>query len=647
MEQKSAEGKHVTIQMSNIGGIEEASAEFDPGVTILADRNATNKTSFLRAIMTGLGSKAVSVKSDAEEGSVKLRIGNEEYTRNLERRNGDIVFGGEPYLETADVADLFAFLLPSNEARRTVEFGGDLRDVIMKPVDTEAIQSEIGQLQREKNEIENKIERRKELSDELTRLRQQRTEVENDIEDTRQELTTKKEEFKKTSTDTEQARSKQTELEERIDELRNTQTTLEDVKFRLDSQKQSLSSLEDERDELREAQSELADEKPEELDQLNSEMAQLRSQKQRIESEMNELQSVIQFNEEMLEGDDEEIRLDFDNGESDNVTDKLVESDSIVCWTCGTTVAETRIEKTVDALRELRQSKYSEQTELEKELSDLKEEKSALEEKQRARENVDKKLSEVEEGIETRKKKITDLENQRDQLREEVSDIEAEIQELEQEDRSEVLDLQTEINRLEVELERLEDERDQLTDDINDVETRLDNIDELRERRENIVNQLEELRTRVNRIEEQAIEEFNAHMESVLSILEYDNLDRIWIDQVEKERRKGRQKVEETEFRLHVIRSDDEGVSYEDDFTHLSESEREVTALVFALAGYLTHEVYEDMPFILLDSLESLDAQRIDTLIEYLTDYAEYLVVTLLPEDANNVKDQYQRISEL
>lgn len=39
---------------------------------------------------------------------------------------------------------------------------------------------------------------------------------------------------------------------------------------------------------------------------------------------------------------------------------------------------------------------------------------------------------------------------------------------------------------------------------------------------------------------------------------------------------------------------------------HLSENEREVVGLVFALSGYLVHDVHEQCPFILLDLLEAL-----------------------------------------
>jgi hypothetical protein len=68
---------------------------------------------------------------------------------------------------------------------------------------------------------------------------------------------------------------------------------------------------------------------------------------------------------------------------------------------------------------------------------------------------------------------------------------------------------------------------------------------------------------------------------------------------------------------------------------------------VFALAGYLAHEVYEEVPFMLLDSLEAIDSERIATLVEYLSEYADYLVVALLPEDASALDDAYTRITDI
>jgi hypothetical protein len=65
------------------------------------------------------------------------------------------------------------------------------------------------------------------------------------------------------------------------------------------------------------------------------------------------------------------------------------------------------------------------------------------------------------------------------------------------------------------------------------------------------------------------------------------------------------------------------------------------------LTGYLYRVVYEELLFMLLDSLEAIDAERMATLGEYLNDYAGYLLVTLLPEDATVLPDEYQRITEI
>ncbi|RKD88041.1 hypothetical protein ATJ93_4533, partial [Halopiger aswanensis] len=130
-------------------------------------------------------------------------------------------------------------------------------------------------------------------------------------------------------------------------------------------------------------------------------------------------------------------------------------------------------------------------------------------------------------------------------------------------------------------------------------------------------------------------------------ILEYENIDRIWIERVGQTVREGRRKVEQTAFDLHIVRSTEEGSTYEDTINHLSESEREVTGLIFALAGYLVHEVYEEVPFMLLDSLEAIDSERIAALVEYFEEYTDFLVVALLPEDAQAIDGRHNRISDI
>jgi hypothetical protein len=49
----------------------------------------------------------------------------------------------------------------------------------------------------------------------------------------------------------------------------------------------------------------------------------------------------------------------------------------------------------------------------------------------------------------------------------------------------------------------------------------------------------------------------------------------------------------------------------------------------------------------LLDSLEAIDSERIASLVDYFAEYPAYLVVALLPEDAQTLPDSYNRVTEI
>ena len=147
----------IRLHVENIGGIDRTDIEASAGVTTLTGRNATNRTSLLQAVMAALGSDGVTLKGDADRGEVELTIGDSTYTRTLTRENGTVTAGGEPYLDDATVADLFAFLLESNEARQAVARGEDLRDLIMRPIDTDAIRAEISELEDERRRLDDRL----------------------------------------------------------------------------------------------------------------------------------------------------------------------------------------------------------------------------------------------------------------------------------------------------------------------------------------------------------------------------------------------------------------------------------------------------------------------------------------------------------
>ncbi|WP_458190426.1 archaea-specific SMC-related protein [Haladaptatus sp. NG-WS-4] len=645
----------VTLSVRNIGGIDESKVTISPGVTALTGRNATNRTSFLQAIMAALGSDQSSLKADADEGTVELTIGDDTFTRTLTRQNGTVTMSGEPYLDDSELADLFAFLLESNKARRAVARGDDLRDLIMRPVDTDAIQAEIEQLESEKRQIDEEISELESLEKELPGLEEERTKLETDIEDKRNELADKEAELEAADADIGETKAEKAELEEKLDELSDTRSRLEDIRFKISTEEDSIEAVEDEVTELEAEETDLSETHVDEIDTLSDEIRQRREQKQRLDSTMSELQSIIQFNEEMLEGTSPELLnalqgddVSAPSASNESVTDQLVDdTETVVCWTCGSEVEKQTIEETVDRLRELRQEKFTERKSLDAEITDLRDEKQTLEETQRQRERTERQLRQLESELEERRTRLEELRETRTELTDEIETLEQEVEECEQEEYSDVLDLHKEANQLEFELGRLESDLENVEAEIESIESQLDERKQLETRREAIQEELADLRTRIDQIEANAVDQFNGHMETVLDILDYENLDRIWIDRVQRDVREGRRKVTKTVFNLHVIRSTESGTTYEDTIDHLSESEREVTGLVFALAGYLVHDVYEKVPFILLDSLEAIDSNRIAMLVDYFSEHAGYLVAALLPEDAAALDDEYERVTEI
>ena len=644
----------VRLEIENIGGIETATVSVSPGVTALVGRNATNRTSFLQAVMAACGSDQVSLKGDAEEGQIVLTFGEETYTRQLNRRgDGSIMFDGEPYLEDTTVADLFAFLLESNEARRAVVQNTDLRDLIMRPIDTESIQAEIDQLEADRRNLDAEIDELDSLNDRLPNLEARRQRLDDRIETKREELADKRDEFEAADADLDASREEKTAREEKLDELRETRSDLERTRAEFETERESLSSLREELANVEEEFASLPETPAGDQQEIERDLERLRDRKQTIETRINQLQRIIQFNETMLEGTDEELLRVLSDGESEAtnsegaITDQLLAGSELTCWTCGSDVNEAAIETTLDRLREYRTAQVEEVSAIDSNVKKLQHRQREFDQQRQQRERLDRRQDDLEREIETTESTIETLTERREALGETIEDLEDEIEALENEDQSELLEVHRETNQLDFEIDRLTDERAEIDEEIASIEDQLDQREQLEQQREGIRAELEELRTRIERIEQGAIEQFNEHMKTVLDVLGYENLERIWLERREAQVREGRQTVTKSVFDLHVVRRDASGANYEDTINHLSESEREVTGLVFALAGYLVHEAYEMVPFMLLDSLEAVDAERIATLVEYFSEHAEYLIVALLPEDAAALDDDYERVTEI
>ncbi|MFC3476726.1 archaea-specific SMC-related protein [Halobacterium litoreum] len=638
MDERGADQPAARVRAQHVGGIDETTVDLESGVNVLAGRNATNRTSFLQAVMAALGSDRATLKGDADAGRAEVTLAGETHERTLDRVGGDVSFGGDPLLADAELADLFAFLLEDNDARRAVERGDDLREVVVRPVDTAALRRDIERREAEKREIDDELAALDDVAARLENRRERVAELEAERDERREELADARDALADADGEDSEA----------LAELKARRSDLEELRFQLRTERESLESLRDQRADLREERDALPDPDAD-VAALDDRIEELRARREEVAASVSDLQNVVEFNEQFLDdaGDVTAALADDPARRSDGgtVTDALVGEDDgeRVCWTCGSTVERERIEGTVERLRDLRDREQSRKADLDAELDEVTDRRQAVAETRERREEVAERLREVEAEIERREERVADLEAEREDVADAVSELEAAV---ERDGHDAAVDRAKRVNELEVELDRVESDLADARETVEDLESRLAERDDLEARRREVVAELADLRERVDRVEAAAVDSFNEEMAAVLERLDYDNLERVWVERTATVERRGRENVERSEFDLHVVRETDDGRAYEDTVDHLSESEREVTGLVFALAGYLAHEVYEDVPFLLLDSLEAIDAERIAALVDYVAEYTEFLVAALLEEDARAV-DADNRVTDI
>jgi DNA repair exonuclease SbcCD ATPase subunit len=642
-----AKNNKVALSIKNVGGIDEAELSLMNGATILTGENATNRTSALQAIMAALGSNKASLKGDADEGSVQLDIGDATYTRYLRRDGDQVRYEGDPYLDDPTIADLFAFVLESNPARQAVRRGDDLREIMMRPIDTDQIESDIEQCQRDRNDIETQLERLDELEAEASSLKEQRDNKQSTLEDVQAELDAIESQIDQHDADVADEQTLKSEREETYAQLREAQSALDSLTYDLETEQQTLETLMQTRDDVTAALDDVSNAVQDDTERQQR-IEDLRERKTSLTRRLTDLNSIIEFNEEMLDERPEQVlQQTHDRQQNQATLTAQLSEETTTCWTCGSDVSTAAIHDTVEDLKALRQDIVAEQNDVTSTLDELVTQQNKIEDKKREREELTDRLESTNDEIKATQETIGKLETQIEAKEAAIAELEDEVESLETDTDDTIIHLHQDATKKEVRIERLEDEINELTETIATHEATIATRPELVEERNTLSERLQDLRNRVDQIEADAVTAFNDRMETVLALLGYENLDRIWIERKETEVRKGRRKTSQSMFDMHVVRTTADGAAYEDTLAHLSESEREVTGLIFALAGYLVHDVGNRVPFMLLDSLEAIDRDRIAKLINHFEAETEYLITALLTEDAAGLPDEYQYIESV
>ncbi|MFB6131854.1 MAG: archaea-specific SMC-related protein, partial [Halanaeroarchaeum sp.] len=330
-------------------------------------------------------------------------------------------------------------------------------------------------------------------------------------------------------------------------------------------------------------------------------------------------------------------------GTDDVTADLDPSSRQVACWTCGSTVRQGDIESRIEELRSVVATKRTTLEDVESTIEDTLADLQAVESVDERRAEIESRLAEIERQQSTIADEQSSYRDEIAAARDRVESLQADVEETEELRESDLLEAYQDLNDLEF-------RRGQIAQQLDAVKSKLAEMDDLREERDDRAAEVEavrstltSLRSKVADRERAVVSAFNDHMADVLELLQYENVERVWIER--KVPADGTDEIREGTFELHIVRESD-GTVYDDDIEHLSQSEREVVGLMVALAGYLTHDVPETVPFLLVDSVEAIDSDRLVALVEYMASYAVYVIVALLPEDAAAFPEDYRYVTQ-
>lgn len=647
------DGSPLSVILENIGGIDQTTHDIPPGVTVLKGENATNRSSFLQGIIGALGGRSVTLNSSADEGKATIEIGDRQYTRSLSRTGNTVQFGGTPYLDDSDAqaAELYAFLTKDNPVRRAVENGDDLTQLLLEPIDKDEIEAEQQRLRDRRDALAEEIDKAGNAADELVALEDERNDVQQQIEELTEEITelesnieALREEAKGTDSEKEhkELRDKINTKQEEISELEAANKERRSIISDKKEDIASLSTPDVSRDELEDKRTELVANR-ESLDADKNELRNLQddlTSAQRVNQlladnsvSITDLLDAVEINGTIPSGPLTEASSEDEGTE---LTDQLTESEEILCHACGSHVQRD----TIDALQEQYQvmsQQISEKTStIQSQIDDIDADIDDVDSALSEYENIQTKRATYRDDIDRLNNQIKTAQEDIDELQDEIDELEAKQAELNPDPVNEELgQAQKEKGQKEAERKQKRRRLDQLGEEIQEKEQMAAKEDQLKTERQNVIDELEKVNGKIETIEREIVDQFDDQVQTVLDMLEYNNIARVRFDRKQKET-KGRNNDTETTFDMVITREDE--AAYEESIENLSESERNVIGLVVALTGYLVHDVHRTCPVMILDSVEMIDSPRLAEIIDYFSQYQEYLIAALLPEDAEAIE---------
>lgn len=595
------------LAIQNVGGIDTLETTFDDGVTLLFGPNASNKTSLLHALAFVLGRDDVPIRSGTSRAEVTLTVGDRSVTRTAERAGTGISISGDSWMTDAsepDALSSFATFLEFNDLRTAVRNGDSFAETLKAPMAVSSLEAKRASKIEEKQRLENDLADLDGVKSELAEVEETLAEKRTEVEAVEAELETLRAERADSEDDG--------ELTALRDQRADLVTERDDQRRRVENSEDAIDRLESRLDEIEhDLEAAKADAEAYDTDELQSEKDRLERRVAEREERVEVLQSVLSANREMLNGE-------FTSALGRETT---LAGDEYTCWACGQSASESAFEETLDDLVELVET---DRRQLDEHRPRIEEVASELEAAREADARVRELQSERREVVESLEERRSSLETQRERLQElesELDDLDAEIEAREHERADAEDDLVEEIEAKRARLQevrsavsRLEERRERLEADVAEYEEKEEQVAVLSD-------EIATLTDRIENVERELRESFNQVMEDLVAVLEFERVQRVWLD---------------GDFEVVIAREVD-GVVQEESIRHLAESERELIGLVLCLAGCMTYDVPSKVPVLGIDSLGAFDSVRAERLIEYFADKTDHLVIAMHPERASTI----------
>lgn len=566
------------IDVENIGGIRSGSASIEPGVNAIQASNWRGKSSLIRAIEV-----AVATTATPTEGADRGRVALETPERTIE---AEVRHGGDGIARSGDacVADerdrtcveLFAFLDEDNAVRRAVRTGGDLDEVLTRPLDFERLDERIEDRREDREEIEAGLERVEAAAADLPAAQERLERLESTIE----ELRTERDELL-LDAETEEPATERMELSDALAE-----------RDRLAEQREQLQdTIENTRERLEATRAELDALTVPEASTVEADLESARERLAVVEEELELLRAVHSANTRVLNADRIDLLAEVD---------RSIAGDTMACWVCGSDVDRAAIEQRLDTLADRIADRREAAAEIRSTVADHEAEREAIRERRRTRRELEGEIDDLETTLADREESLRAIEDRLDDRTDRIEALREEVQEAD--DR--LTDVESEIKYTSA---RLDDAREELAS----LEELVERRSTLEEQRDEVAEEIEALRTRKERMRAETREAFDEAIQTV-------------VDRVEP----GFELARLTpSFELVVARD-----GREVDLDALSEGEVELLGIVAALAGHEAYNVDELVPIILLDSVGDLAGENLGPLVQYLAERAPYVVTTAYPD---------------